>query len=513
MKDEQKLSKIYLLVLAFVCGATIMSIEITANRLMAPYFGSSTIVWTNIIGLILAALALGYYFGGKISEQKPELTLLLKIILVSCIFLFFIPFLIKTVVGFLAQPIFGLKSATLFIFLGSFLTALVLFAFPIILLGMTSPFIIKLLSLIDPLIGKDAGLVFSVSTLGSLLGTFLPTLLLIPFLGSRKTIMLSALLLFCLALFGLIKEKIVIAGIVLLIPCIMFAKNTPIKTDKGIVYEDESVYQYMQVKDKDDFRILLVNEGMGLFSLLKKDGPHLSPGLTGTYFDYYNLLPYLMGNKQKQNLLILGLAGGTISTQLNHFFAKGYDLKIDGVEVDKKIINLGRRYFLLENPSLVIHNRDGRDFLRTSQQKYDIIIIDVFANQLYIPFHMTTQEFFELVKQHLQPGGIVAMNVVAASEQSFLLKNITNTIHQNLPFVYLVKTNSQSWNFLVLGSGQEIDFQKLSCLDRQNPLFLIAQKVFDSYQKTDYDPRFGILTDDKAPIEFMTDWMLLGSLL
>jgi len=105
------------------------------------------------------------------------------------------------------------------------------------------------------------------------------------------------------------------------------------------------------------------------------------------------------------------------------------------------------------------------------------------------------------------------MNVVAASEQSFLLKNITNTIHQNLPFVYLVKTNSQSWNFLVLGSGQEIDFQKLSCLDRQNPLFLIAQKVFDSYQKTDYDPRFGILTDDKAPIEFMTDWMLLGSLL
>jgi len=502
--NETKFKKLYLLVLAFTNGMAIMAVEISASRLIAPYFGTSTFVWTNVIGVIMIALAIGYYLGGKLADKNPDLRLLLKIILIACLVLLIIPFLTSPLVEFLNKSILIFKSASLLIFGGSLITVSLLFILPIVLLGIVSPFIIKLMANLDPQVGKDAGLVFSVSTFGSILGTFLPVLIFIPYLGTRKTIIAFSLLLIFICLIGLFKKNWLAFVLILILPA-FWLKLPDIKNAQGAVFEDESVYQYFQVLDKDNLRNLSINEGLGIFSVLNK-----KPGevLTDSYFDYYNLLPYLDGNDINQNILILGLAGGTISTQLNHFFGNDYNLHLDGVEIDQKVIEAAKKYFNLTNPSLTIYNFDGRNFLDLYNKKYNAIVIDVYANQLYISFHLTTKEFFTLVKVHLAPNGVVAMNVNASTQNSALLKNITNTMNLVFKNVYLVPINN-SWNYMVLASDTDLDFTKLNELDKINDLKPIVQSAMANNIKVNYDSNFSYLTDDQAPIEHLTDWMIV----
>ncbi len=503
MFNNHKMQKVYLLILSFTSGLTIMAVEISASRLIAPYFGTSTFVWTNIIGVIMVALAIGYFIGGKLADSQPKLKLLLKIILVACFILLLIPFITKPLVEFISQFVLILQSATFLIFAGSLLTVSLLFIVPIILLGIVSPFIIKLLSLIDPQVGKDAGLVFSISTVGSILGTFLPVLVFIPYFGTRKTIIIFSLILIFIVLLGFVKNKWGLILFILISP--VFALPLPkIKDAQGAVFEDESVYQYMQVVDENDYRVLKINEGYGIFSVLNKNNI-----LTNYYYDYYNLLPYLDGNAKQQDILILGLAGGTISTQLNHFFANDYDLHIDGVEIDKKLIDLANKYFNLQNNSLTVYNLDGRNFLDYTDKQYNGIIIDTYANQLYISFHLTTKEFFESVKKHLKARGVVAMNVNATSTDSPLLKNITNTMKLVFNNVYLVRSKNESWNFMVIASDHDLDFEWLQSINHDPALDLVITRTIKNNQKVDYDNNFGYLTDDKAPIEHLTDWMIL----
>ena len=509
MANKIKTQKTYLLILAFTSGLTIMAVEISASRLIAPYFGSSTFVWANIIGVIMIALSLGYYLGGRLSEKKPELKFLLEIVLAASALLFLIPFVTKPVVLFISQSIMPFQSATLLIFVGSLLAVAFLFIIPILMLGFVSPFIIKLLSLIDPQVGKDAGLVFSISTIGSVLGTFLPVLVFIPYFGTRKTILFFAFLLLFVALFGWFNKKwLSVLFFLFLIPSLII-KMPQIKEAEGVIYEDESVYQYMQIQDIDDLRLLKINEGMAVFSALAREDSQITPGLTGFYYDYYNLLPYLSGNHKKQDVLILGLAAGTISSQLNHFFANDYDLLIDGVEIDKKIIKIGKKYFDMENPSLEIYNLDGRNFLNLTAKKYDSIVLDVFSNQLYLPFHLCTLEFFQLVSGHLKEEGIVAMNALAVSENSALLKSITNTMLKVFDYVYWIRAAEDDWNYMVIASDNELDFEGLYDLNNKSQLNHLVQTAAKNNKQINYDYDFGILTDDKAPIEHLTDWMIL----
>jgi spermidine synthase len=507
LTNQEKFKKTYLLILAFTSGMVIMAVEISASRLIAPYFGTSTFVWTNIIGVIMVALALGYYLGGKIADTYPNPKMLLKICLIASFVLLTIPFFTGPLVDFISKNILVFKSASFFIFGGSLITVSLLFILPIILLGMVSPFIIKLLSQLDPRVGKDAGLVFSISTVGSILGTFLPTLLFIPYLGTRKTIIIFTLILILIVLIGFLKRKWLIIIPVFILP-ILWAKFPPIKNAEGIVYEDESTYQYFQIEDKDNFRYLKINEGLGVFSILNLQGGVL----TNSYFDFYNLLPYLNGNNSKQEILILGLAGGTISTQLHNFFAKNYDLKMTGVEIDKKMIDSAKKYFNLENENLNIYNLDGRNFLDLTSNNYNSIIIDAYSSQLYISFHLATKEFFEGVKKHLKESGVIAINVNATSANSNLLKSITNTMNLVFKNVYLIPISEDSWNYMVLASDNELDFKKIKSLNKIPELDNIVDHAINNNIKITYDNNFAYLTDDKAPIEYLTDWMVLDYL-
>lgn len=498
------ISNKFLLFLAFISGLTIMAMEISAARLMAPYFGNSLFVWTNIIGVVLIALSLGYYFGGKLADRQPQLNILLRLILAAGIIFLVIPWIVKPLTFFVTINILPLESASVIIFIGSFIVSLLLLAFPIMLLGMVSPFIIKLYSLSNKSIGEVAGSVFAVSTVGSILGTFLPTLWFIPTLGTRVTISLFAIILIAVASWGLVAKKLYLLLLLLLFIPLSTIGKIAIKVSPDLIFEDESAYQFIQVtQDKEKTNYLIFNEGGGIQSVY-----NAKQILTqGMYYDFFTVLPYLIDSGQPKEVLILGLAGGTISRQLDYFFRD--ELKIDGVEIDKKVIKIAKQYFSLENPSLTVYNQDGRIFLQYTNKKYDLIIVDAYSQELYIPWTLTTQEFWRLVKSALTPAGLIAINVNSISNESELLQAIANTMASVFKYSFITRMEeNEGWNYMLIASQKNLSFQKLPALVKNKQLAGLANRIAATVISNKYDPRKLVLTDDRAPIEFMTEKMI-----
>jgi len=496
-----KQSKIYLLSVSFLSGMSIMAIEVTSARLLAPHFGTSSFIWTNVIGVVMIALSLGYYFGGKLADSQPYTHVLLRIILLAAALFLVIPWVLKPL-AFAVTYILASFPATIVIFIGSLLVALILFAIPLLLLGMVSPYIIRLYSQEASGVGSAAGLIFAISTMGSIVGTFLPTLLMIPLLGSRLTISIFALILVIITLFGLVQKKLWLLFLLFLILPYTYFDKQRIKDINGLVYETESAYQYIAVEEREGgYQALVFNEGLGTQSLY-----HPDTVLTDNrYYDNWNLIPYLLIKKQPE-ILILGLAGGTISRSLHYYFPHA---RITGVEIDNKVIETATRFFELEQPNLNIVNQDGRIFLEHSNQKYDFIVVDVYNNELYIPWTMTTQEFWQVVHDHLEPTGVMAININASSQQSDILVTMANTIASVFTEVTVIPHGETSWNYIVLAGEQSLDFSSLSNLVDKNELTLLVPDFLKRMYYVHYSSDYDIMTDDKAPIEFMTDRMIV----
>lgn len=498
-----KNKKSFLLIIAFTSGMSIMAVEITASRLLAPYFGTSLFVWTNIIGVVMIALALGYYFGGKLADRQPKLGVILKLILIAGVIFLIIPWVTGALAHFVSLGTATVDSASVVIFASSLFVTLILFAFPLVLLGMVSPFVIKLYSQHEKEIGTASGSVFAISTIGSIVGTFLPTLWLIAAVGTKVTITIFAVVLIVLTSFGLIIKKRYLLLLPLLLLPIIGISYVPIKASAGLVFEDESVYQYLQVIKEEDNNYLIYNEGGGVQSAYNENNI-----LTGSmYYDYYAALPYLIDSDEKK-ALILGLAGGTISRQFDHYFAG--EITIDGVEIDQKVIEAADKYFALRNDSLQVHNQDGRIFLQRTENKYDIIIVDAYQKQIYIPWTMTTREFWMEVKSKLTPTGVMAINVNAPAPDSQLLLAITNSIASVFDQTYVVKTGGEdSWNYMIMASQNELPLGLWPGLVPYPEIKSLAQEMSGNVEKVTYQAEEMILTDDQAPVEFLIDKMVV----
>ncbi len=491
-KDRKKL-----LLVAFISGMAIMAMEVSAARLLAPYFGTSAFVWTNVIGVVLLALSLGYFWGGKLADKKPGLKLLGKLLIVAGIIFLLVPYLVRIMADFLLAVLSPSFPIAFFIFVGSLLVTIFLFGVPLVILGMVSPLLIKLYSRQqEDHVGEVAGSIFAVSTLGSIIGTFLPTLLLIPWQGTKFTIWFFAVILLLLGIIvGYRERKTIGGGFLLLI--ILFVIFNFFYPHSAYLYEDESFYQYIKVEENPPYRYLLFNEGMGIQSVFRADSV-----LTNFYYDYFNLLPYLFPPQQKIKVLIVGLAGGTISRSLLYFFPG--QVEIDGVEIDKKVINIGRKFFALSDPRLNIFNQDGRVFLRLTQNQYDIIIIDAYSNELYIPWTMTTYEFWELVKQRLKPGGLVAFNV-STTKESELLSALARTVKTSFANTYIIDL-PLDYNVMILASQRNLPLDQIearaisSSLDNLVYNFVQNAKLVNQGKKE--------LTDDHAPVEYLTNLLI-----
>src|SRR6188508_2852482 len=407
--------------LVFGAGIGALATEITASRLLAPYFGSSTIVWANLIGIVLAALALGYWLGGRLADRRPEPRLLGSLVLGAAVFVALIPFAAKP---FLDLTVEGLDTASAGAVVGSFLAVVLLCAPPVVLLGMVSPFAIRLAVSSIATAGAVAGRLYALSTAGSLLGTFLPALVLIPAIGTQRTFLVIAVLLAASSCFLLGTRYLVAAAA---LAALLLVPPGAIKGEPGLIHEETSYYQYIGVVERPDGRRLLhLNEGVAVHSLWRPDSV-----LTGGVWDAFLALPPLLG-RPLERVAILGNAGGTTARALGVYYP---DADIDGVELDPAVSRVGRRYFGMgENPRLTVHDADARPFLRSTDERYDLVVVDAYR-QPYVPFYLATREFFRLVRDHLTPGGIVVLNVAAVPDDERLVAGVGGTLAADFPEV------------------------------------------------------------------------------
>lgn len=481
----------FLFLVSFVSGFSIMAMEMTAARMMAPFFGTSQIIWTNIIGIVLIALSLGYYYGGKYADKHPDLNRLLIPMLISGMIFLATPVLILPVAQIVLDLSSTFTAGTILLLSASFLATIALFAFPIFLLGMVSPFVIRLLETDKEHLGSVAGIVFAFGTLGSILGTFLPILFFIPQFGVKRTVAGISLLLILLSLSALRKKHL----LAITIPFFLFSVLPPLSSAQHI-YASDSIYQHIRVhQDAEGNRRLAFNEGLGMQSFYSPETI-----LSGEYYDAY--LPLV---ETGDRVLILGLAGGTIARGLTELH--GENVHITGVEIDAKVVEVAKTYFDLPE-SVVVEVADARSFVQQTEQSYDVIIVDAYSNEMYIPWTMSTNEFFNELKSILTDDGIIALNINAVSENSPLLLIMENTIASVFAFTERIPlTHNQSINYLLLASNAEIQ----PLLVEEQPVLLQPISTIVNHQRLPVtnSPNTKIFTDDWAPVELFTDKMIL----
>jgi len=480
--------------LVFGAGIGALATEISASRLLAPYFGSSTIVWANLIGIVLAALALGYWLGGRLADRRPEPSLLGFIVLGAAVCVAAIPFVAKPLLDLTVE---GLDDASAGAVVGSFLGVLLLCAPPVVLLGMVSPFAIRLAVSSVETAGAVAGRLYALSTAGSLLGTFLPALLLIPAIGTQRTFLVIAALLALSSCFLLGPRYLVVAAA---LAALVAVPPGAVKAEAGLLYEETSYHQYIQVVERPDGRrVLHLNEGVAVHSVWQADSV-----LTGGVWDAFLAVPPLLG-RPLERVAILGNAAGTTARALGVYYP---DARIDGVELDPAVSRVGRRYFGMgDNPLLSIHDADARPFLRSTDSRYDLIVVDAY-HQPYVPFYLATREFFRLVRDRLAPGGIVALNVATVPDDDRLVRAIGRTLAAELPQV--LEWPALRFNTIVLGLTAPLDPEELGRRLRSGPADLAPLR---DLLERDVEPLVASgrpWTDDRAPVEWLTDRMIIS---
>jgi predicted membrane-bound spermidine synthase len=511
----------YLLVLAFCAGFTMMLVEITAARLLAPYFGSSNYIWTNVIGAILAALTGGYYVGGKIADRWPRLGTALLLGCVAGAITLVVPFLCRTLSVWVIPEATDVVTAVPVYVRASLLVTLLVFAPPLFLIGTISPLVVRLLSESGG-VGWASGANSAAMTAGAILGTFAPTLWLVPWLGSRQTILAGgAVLLLAVAAGLLVRGRVAIGAAavaaVLLVPFGLEAALPPILVEQGLVEARETSYQYARVIREDGELTLRCGiRGGGKQSIFREDS-HLTGG---TVFDHFLGLPFLTDKRPGEPLrvLVVGLGAGTVSRQYYHFFGDVFDLSLDGVEIDPELVELGRRHFELGGPEqydLGVYVADGRRFVATTEKLYDVVIIDVFSRQASIPFHLATHEFFEQIEQRLAPGGVMAMNVLISHLPSRVFEATRESVARAFGQAWYYRI-PDSFNVLLLSrDGRPIDgiaaMSKLRRLPEGwvsvSELGTLRSELWDGFSelvRRAPEPGQPFFTDDWVPAEHLT---------
>jgi spermidine synthase len=482
-----------LAVVVFAGGAGTLATEIAASRLLAPYFGSSTIVWANIIGLILVYLSVGYWLGGRLADRRPDPRLLGRMVIVAAAAIAVTPFVARPV---LDAALRALDAASIGAVVGSFFAALALFAIPVTLLGAVSPFAIRLAIADVDTAGTVAGRLYALSTLGSIVGTFVSAIVTIPLVGTQRT-MLGAAAVLVLAGALLLGPRWQVATVV--VAGLLFVPAGVVKATPGLLYETESPYQYIQVIQRPDgSRTLKLNEGVAVHSLWE---PHSV--LTGGEWDMFLTLPPLL-DRPARDMAIIGNAGGTTARAYGVFYPH---TRIDGVEIDPEVTQVGRRFFGLgDNPNLHVVTADGRPFLQETSKRYDIIEVDAY-HQPYIPFYLATKEFFELARSRLKPGGILALNVARVPGDNRLAEAIGSTVLAAFPQAWIWKP--LRFNELVIAFDRPVTRAELDRrIGRLAPRLRSLVPLF----RREISPVRSVeapLTDDRAPVEWITDKMIV----
>ncbi|MCI5648936.1 MAG: fused MFS/spermidine synthase [Fusicatenibacter sp.] len=493
-------NKKYLYMTEFFSGMSVMAVELGASRLLAPYFSSSQIVWTIIIGTIMIAMALGNIWGGKQADKNPNPDLLYRRILIAAVWIAAIPFVGKYII----LGISGLLVLTIsnhFLILAAFVACMVIFVYPLFLLGTVTPSLVKYTvdSLDDS--GKVVGTLGAFNTIGSIIGTFLPTFVTIPAVGTAITFLIFSGILLVLALIYFInrgsgKKACTISVILFLLCSILGHSGSFAFWEKELTYEGESIYNYLQVREDEEKVILSTNVLFGVQSVMRKDD-----SLTGMYYDYAMAAPLMADTLEKEDakILILGMGTGTYAKQCLKYYG---NLTVEGVEIDQKITNLARKYFKLPE-TVPVTTYDGRAYLQAIDGKYDVIMVDAYQD-ITIPFQMSSVEFFELVREHLTENGVMVVNMNMKSDgEDGINQYLSDTISSVFSEVYMVDVKRSTNRELFASQSKEMISRMLSSVEKlsDHELQVMMEEVAENLEY--YEPGECILTDDKAPVEVL----------
>ena len=487
----------FLYIFIFVVGTGSLGAEIAAARLMAPFFGASTIVWANTIGIVLVALSVGYWLGGKVADRHPHLRGMSLLVMAAAVMLAIVPLVARPLFDISVDALDAISAGA---FVGSLFGVLFLIAAPVTLLGAASPYAIRLAVPDVERSGTVAGRLYAISTAGSLLGTWVSALVLIPLVGTQRTFICFAVAIALVAAVGLGKRFFAVpVGLML---ALAIPVGTVKATEEGeVLFETETENQYVRVIEQEDGdRVLELNEGQAVHSLYR-------PGtvLTDNVWDGYLVLPFAARVEPPGRMAILGNAAGTTARAYGKYFPA---TEVDGVEIDGELHDVGRRFFAMgDNPNLTTYTADARPWLRQSDGGYDVIMVDAYR-QPYIPFYLATREFFELVKERLAPGGVVVVNAGHPEGNDDLERVLGSTMAEVFPTV--VRDPKEDTNTLLLGSEGPASGERLLDSLPDLPPDLRAIAAIEAEKIGPRLPGTEVYTDDLAPVEWLIDKSILG---
>jgi predicted membrane-bound spermidine synthase len=501
----------FICLIVFLGGMTSIGTELSVSRLIAPFFGDSTFIWANLIGLTMTYLAIGYWLGGRLADRYPRSWLLYSITAMAAVWSALLPYLARPILQFSLDAFADVDVGS---FYGSLLGVLLILAVPITLLGFVSPYAIRLRMVDVDHSGHTSGNTYALGTIGSIAGSFLPVLVLIPWVGTRRTFLILGGMLFVPSIIGMLRVRafpqaafatvlaVAVAGVSIV------NAGGAIRPAQGgdLVYETESSDNYIQVVQDGSTFELSLNEGHATHSIY--DPTQL---LTRGPWDYFMVAPLfnpLSGPAQIDSALLIGLAGGTVSKQLTAAYGP---IPIDGVEIDAEIARVGRDYFAMTEPNLNVIIEDGRYVLKTSNEQYDLIGVDAYK-QPYIPFQLTTREFFEEVSDRLTPDGVAVINVGRTDTDYRLVDVIASTMRDVFPNVYVIDTERYANSIVIATNSPTALANFADSLAAQEPGSLIqtvGEASIESGNIREVTEVTIVFTDDHAPVERVVDQIIL----
>jgi spermidine synthase len=484
----------------FVCGAVLMALEIVGSRVLAPSFGNSIFVWGSLIGVFLAALSAGYWAGGLLADRMPRVQVLGGLIAGAALLICGLPFVYPAVNAAIVAADLGPRA-------GPLVASAVLFFLPSVLLGAVSPFAVRLQARALVSVGATAGLLYAISTAGSIAGTLVTAFFLIAWLGVARIVYGLGLTLLLLAGVALAAggrrtlAAVSLAGSVGL-GWWLWAIGPRASSDPSIILDTDSVYHHITLRERSGGRFMD-------FDRMRQGGLALAdPFALSMVYSWY-LAVGVVFRPEPRHVLVIGLGPGALPKRLHRDYP---DALIDAVEIDPRVIELAERYFgVVPDERLRVHARDGRLFVRESHERYDFVILDAYNGDT-IPFHLTTLEFYRDVKARMTSDGVAVFNLVTKGPRSAFFRAMLRTIEEVFPAVHVVPAGGDSATegnraviALATGPAWTRD-QVIAGIPALDGKVLPAPRLLQSASTLGPPPEVGdalLLTDDYAPVDLL----------